>query len=984
MNSSDLFEAKKNLQTLYVSRKLTNAEDLVAWAHEQGFDKCLDPKEMHVTIAYSKEKIDVSEMTDSFDTVNVAAKKGNKGGKREMKLFGEKKDCVVLVFECPDLHHRWEEFIDDFGASWDHDGYHPHVTISYNGLPEGLELKDIEPYKGRLEFGPEVHQEINPKWKSKAKEKKTKPKKIDESELYFVQPDGTWKAGDGRSKGLTRAEVEKAGGQIVEAKTGTDTERAARKFAADVARFGRSIGIKVEWRHPFAHAEGEIELTGLSAKETGTGAGTKLMTFMGDLADEAGVNVYVQPGSWRNRDFYTRFGFNKSGKGSGLMVRYAALDPETQEEMDAIRARDGLVESKPAAGKLEPTRENLARAQEFVLKKWRERATERGYPEPDDLSSSCKFTSLFVQAIFGGQIRGNYEHQYVVLNGEIIDLNKDAADVRSMEDPHEHDESWFGNADHLDSMESCKPRVKDWVREFQASLNESFTLNSLDTEGVDRLVASFRKSYEAQTGSSWAEDKIVDRARNWTFYGDEDGYLAVRVQASGMKKMVAVAGDPKSVLKGMKELQAEGGPIWGAVSGELATMAKKRGMIVPHLIPGGAALVKAMAAAIPSSVFGGVKPTVNDNGGVVLDYEDVGSTVKYFVGNKDYFQSALKLPLIASKISSVPGLKQVIGLLGLKESETSTLFYGTSTGALLSLRESDYAANHIRLVKNPVAAALEAAAKDGTDPIIIEVDAGKLVGELGLADDEDQFTYTGSLREAVIRYRPWDQGGEIEAPLTESAATNWPTVRFEELYHVGTLNAADKRKGSLEGAGLSVSRHPESWSQIAEISGDVWRLTKEGNAFLNFHMLKPEQRQLITNWGVQHRFVTYGEHFTVEFFNEDAEETQTMEFDTFEDAKDEVEYLGLDPSNIKHVDGVLKPTPKLLTVTNQGQGAAFDLLTTVYVESMLPFDGIWWADRFEPWTLSAPRGVIVPKHLPSWKVERDDEARDADDGDDFE
>lgn len=959
MNSSDLFEAKKNLQTLYVSRKLKNADDLIAWAHEQGFETCLDPKEMHVTIAYSKEKIDVSEMTDSFDTVNVAAKKGDKGGKREMKLFGEKEDCVVLVFENPDLHHRWEEFIDDFGASWDHDGYHPHVTISYNGLPEGMKLEDIEPYKGRLEFGPEIHQEINPKWKSKAKEKKTKPKpKLDE------------------------------------AKTGTQTEVAARKFAADVARFGRSVGVKVEWRYPFAHAEGEIELTGLNAKETGTGAGSKVMTYMGELADEAGLNVYVQPGSWRNHDFYARFGFEKTNKGSGgCLVRYSAMDPDDQEEFDAIRARDGLIEAK--SGKLEATPENIERAKEFVLKKWRERAAERGYPEPEDLSSSCKFSSLFAQAIFGGQIQGHYEHQYLVLNGEIIDLNKDAADVKAMDEPHEHDESWFGNPEHLDSLESCKPRVRDWVREFTAGLNESFTLDSLDDSGVDRLVAAFRNSYEAQTGSSWAEDKLLSRASNWTFYGDENGYLAVRKQASGMKKMVAVAGDPKSVLKGMAELQAEGGPIWGAVSGELANVAKKRGMIVPHLIPGGAMLVKALAAAIPASVFGGVKPEVTDNGGIRMDYDDVGSTTKFFVGNKEYFQSAMKMPMIASKVGSIPGLKQVIGLMGLNESvdAPARLFHGTSTGQFRKMREGGYEAVNLYLGEDEdnIAEyyAHMAAAKDGTDPVIIELDARKLTGTLiddhHEGNDEPeagQFIYNGPFQDAVVRYYAWDDEGE-EIRLSESVSTNWPTVSFEELYHVGTMNAANKRSGSLEGAGLSVSRHPDSWMEIArgQVNGEVWKLTKSGNQFLHFHKLNPEQRQVLTNWGIQHRFVESGESFMLTYYDEDFEEDRKLEFDTQEEAAEEAVYLGADPARITHVRGVLKPTPKLLSVTNKGTGDTLQLLSTIYVEAMLPFDGVWWADEFDPDRLSAPRGVIARNKVAEWKAEKDPHAEDVDDGD---
>ncbi len=169
MRLKELFEStSKDMKTLYCSRKLLNGEDLVKWAKGQGFDKCLDPKEMHVTIAYSKKPIDWSDMTDSFDHVQSTVKKHPET--REIKLFGKDKNAVVLAFENDDLRRRWEEFRDDFGASWDHDGYHPHISITYDGLPEGLELEDIEPYTGILEFGPEIMEPVKSDWGSKVKE----------------------------------------------------------------------------------------------------------------------------------------------------------------------------------------------------------------------------------------------------------------------------------------------------------------------------------------------------------------------------------------------------------------------------------------------------------------------------------------------------------------------------------------------------------------------------------------------------------------------------------------------------------------------------------------------------------------------------------------------------------------------------------------------------------------------------------------------
>lgn len=197
------------------------------------------------------------------------------------------------------------------------------------------------------------------------------------------------------------------------------------------------------------------------------------------------------------------------------------------------------------------------------------------------------------------------------------------------------------------------------------ALAEKASLHDLDP---DKLYTAFKSSYEKETGAAWSEDKFLNRAQNWTFYGDDNGYVAVREQRSGMKKLVGVAGDPKSILKGLDELQAEGGPIWGAVSAPLAKIAKKRGMIVPHLVMGGPFFIKTLVKMIPASVFGGHEPSVTEDGGVQFSYEDVGTHTKYLIGNRAYFLAAMKLPQVAERLKEVPGLKTALKLMGLNES----------------------------------------------------------------------------------------------------------------------------------------------------------------------------------------------------------------------------------------------------------------------------------------------------------------------------
>ena len=114
------------------------------------------------------------------------------------------------------------------------------------------------------------------------------------------------------------------------------------------------------------------------------------------------------------------------------------------------------------------TPECLELAKMVLWEGWNERAQDRGEKEPEDLSRSCKFSSLFVWKLFGGQIRGNELHQFLRLSsGKILDLNADARDVQDLADPWRHDPEFWGNEDHLESLESCLPRVDLWVERFE-------------------------------------------------------------------------------------------------------------------------------------------------------------------------------------------------------------------------------------------------------------------------------------------------------------------------------------------------------------------------------------------------------------------------------------------------------------------------------------------------------------------------------------
>ncbi|WP_286955537.1 MULTISPECIES: anti-CBASS protein Acb1 family protein [unclassified Pseudomonas] len=148
-------------RTLYVSRKVTNGEEILAWARSQGFIKTLTADDLHVTIAYSRDALDWMKVGDDWASNSDGTLTVSAGGARLVEPLGDQ-GAVVLLFNSSELSWRHMS-IREAGASWDYEEYQPHITITYE--PGEVDLKAIEPYRGKIEFGPEVFEELNLDWK---------------------------------------------------------------------------------------------------------------------------------------------------------------------------------------------------------------------------------------------------------------------------------------------------------------------------------------------------------------------------------------------------------------------------------------------------------------------------------------------------------------------------------------------------------------------------------------------------------------------------------------------------------------------------------------------------------------------------------------------------------------------------------------------------------------------------------------------------
>lgn len=175
-------------RTLYVHRPLLNADELIAWAKEQGFKTALPASDMHVTLAFSKTPMqwpEADKIEFSFEN-----------GERRLAKFGDEGDVVVLQFESGTLKYRWQQF-KDAGASWDYPEFHPHVTITYE--IGDVDLAKVEPYQGRLLFGPEVFAEIDTDWKSRVKKSHIALDEFEESKHPRAENGQFGSGGAGRS-----------------------------------------------------------------------------------------------------------------------------------------------------------------------------------------------------------------------------------------------------------------------------------------------------------------------------------------------------------------------------------------------------------------------------------------------------------------------------------------------------------------------------------------------------------------------------------------------------------------------------------------------------------------------------------------------------------------------------------------------------------------------------------------------------------------
>ena len=190
-----------------------------------------------------------------------------------------------------------------------------------------------------------------------------------------------------------------------------------------------------------------------------------------------------------------------------------------------------------------------------------------------------------------------------------------------------------------------------------------------------------------------------------------------------------------------------------------------------------------------------------------------------------------------------------------------------------------------------------------------------------------------------------------------------PIKTFRKLYHVGTFNVAHKDAGSYEGAGLSVSLHPQEWTQIAKLTGSVWQCTKLDNHFIDFYKLSKMNKAGMEEWAIRGGWAVPKTSWRVTYHDDKTNQTRYRNFYDENQAKAEAKDLNIVPEKI---EGTMVSTPRLRMLQYVSGVECLDLIVVAYAEDVMRYDGVWWSEQLNVAALSAPRGVIVPSVMSSW------------------
>jgi len=128
---------------------------LEAYQYDNEIPNPLQPDEFHSTVMFSRKYIPEFKPADDIQEWG--------GEFTKWGIFpSDDENALVLKYECHELKDRFNDIMSEYGATWDHDDFIPHITLSYN--VGDLDTSKLPKYDGPIVIVSEFTDDLDLGW----------------------------------------------------------------------------------------------------------------------------------------------------------------------------------------------------------------------------------------------------------------------------------------------------------------------------------------------------------------------------------------------------------------------------------------------------------------------------------------------------------------------------------------------------------------------------------------------------------------------------------------------------------------------------------------------------------------------------------------------------------------------------------------------------------------------------------------------------
>lgn len=195
------------------------------------------------------------------------------------------------------------------------------------------------------------------------------------------------------------------------------------------------------------------------------------------------------------------------------------------------------------------------------------------------------------------------------------------------------------------------------------------------------------------------------------------------------------------------------------------------------------------------------------------------------------------------------------------------------------------------------------------------------------------------------------------------------------------LRGGSPASTSFEGVGLSVSVHPDAWSSIARLGTTVFSLERTDGEVGRFALHGKAASSAAARWSLEEGWAALATAWEVSYCDDESGDRRSFICTSADDAAAEADGLEGQEPEIAEVETLTASARMEARWHSYFAGADRSMplspylveteVVNLWVAAVRPdLDGVWWNDRFDPASLSAPRGVILPHAAPRWQPVR--------------